>query len=105
MSTVDDKRLRKLEEALTEAHRVRPTPSWPEGWAEGVMQEVRRLARRQPRISGHGDVVHLIWRAAGCAAVLSILLLVSFLMQSTRTVSEEGGLIAEDVEVGSLFFE
>jgi hypothetical protein len=105
MSTVDDKRLRKLEEALTEAHRVRHTPSWQEGWAEGVMQEVRRLARRQPRISGHGDVVHLIWRAAGFAAVLSILLLVSFLMQSTMTVSEEGGLIAEDVEVGSLFFE
>lgn len=105
MSTVDDKRLRKLEEALTEAHRARHAPSWPEGWAESVMQEIRRLARRQPWISGHGDVVHLIWRAACFAAVLSILLLVSFLMQSTMTVSEEGGLMAEDVEVGPLFFE
>ncbi len=105
MSTVDDERLRKLEEAFTEAHRVRHTPSWQEEWTEGVMQEVRRLARRRPRISGNGDVVHLIWRAAGFAAVLSILLLVSFLMQSTMTVSEEGGLLAEDVEVGSLFFE
>lgn len=105
MSTVDDERLRKLEEALTEAHRARHTPSWRAGWVEGVMQEVRRAARRPPQVSANGDVVRLVWRAAGFAAVLSIFLLVSFLMQSTMTMSEEGGLIAEDVAVGSLFFE
>ncbi len=104
MSTIDDERLQKLEQALTEAHRARHTPSWQAGWVEGVMQEVRRVARQPPRVSGNGDVVLLVWRAAGFAAVLSILLLVSFLMQS-MTVSEEGGLMAEEVEVGSLFFE
>lgn len=105
MSTVDDERLQKLEQALTEAHRARHTPSWQAGWVEGVMQEVRRVARRPPRVCGNGGVEHLVWRAACFAAVLSILLLVSFLMQSPMTVSEEGGLMAEDVEVGSLFFE
>lgn len=105
MSTIDDERLQKLEQALTEAHRARHTLSWQGGWVEGVMQEVRCVARRPPQVSGNGDVMLLVWRAAGFAAVLSILLLVSFLMQSTMTVSEEGGLMAEDVEVGSLFFE
>ncbi|NGZ10197.1 MAG: hypothetical protein CV088_12550 [Nitrospira sp. LK70] len=105
MSPVDEERLQKLEQALTEAHRARHIPSWQAGWVEDVMQEVRRVARRPPRACGNGDVVHLVWRAACFAAVLSIFLLVSFLMQSTVNVSEEGGLMAEDVEVGSLFFE
>lgn len=105
MSPLDDERLQKLEQALTEAHRARHTPSWQAGWVEGVMQEIRRVARQPPGVSGNGDVVLLVWRAAGFAAVLSILLLVSFLMQSTMTMSEEGGLMAEDVEVSSLFFE
>lgn len=105
MSTTDDERLQKLEQALTEAHRARQAPSWQAGWVEGVMQEVRCVARRPPQVSGNGDVKLLVWRAAGIAAVLSILLLMPFLMQSTMPVSEEGGLIAEDVAVGSLFFE
>jgi len=105
MSTVDDERLRKLEQALTEAHRVRRSPPWQAGWVEGVMHEVRRVARCRPRDSRNSDVVRLVWRAAGCAAVLSMLLIVSLLMRSHTAVSEEGGLMAEDVEVGSLFFE
>ena len=105
MSSIDDERLQQLEQALTEAHRARHTPPWQAGWVEGVMQEVRRVARQRPQVSGNGDVVLLVWRAAGFAAVLSILLLVSFLMQSPMIVSEEGGLLAEDVEMGSLFFE
>lgn len=105
MSTIDDERLQKLEQALTEAHRARHAPSWQAGWVEGVMQEIRCVARRPSQVSGTGDVMLLVWRAAGFAAVLSILLLVSFLMQSTMTVSEEGGLMAEDVAMGSLFFE
>lgn len=105
MSTIDDERLRKLEQALTEVHRARRTPPWQEGWVEGVMQEVRRVSRRQLGGSQNGEVVRLVWRAAGFATVLSILLIVSLLMRSPMAVSEEGGLMAEDVEVGSLFFE
>lgn len=105
MSTVDDDRLRKLEQALTHAHRARHSPPWQAGWDESVMQEIRRVSKRQPPFFPNGDVTRLVWRTAGFAAILSIFLMVSFLIRSTMAVSGGGGLIAEDIEVGSLFFE
>ncbi len=51
MSTSGDEHLRKLEQALLEAHRVRRAPLWDVGWAKSVMQEIHRLSRHQPPAS------------------------------------------------------
>ncbi|MBX3326067.1 MAG: hypothetical protein U0223_10695 [Nitrospira sp.] len=48
MSTSGDEHLRKLEQALLEAHRIRRTPLWDVGWAKSVMQEIHRLSKHQP---------------------------------------------------------
>jgi Flp pilus assembly protein TadB len=105
MSTIDDERIQKLEQTLTEAHRTRSTPSWQAEWVEGVMHEIHRVARQQPPVRTNGDVRHLVWQAASFATALAVLLMVSLLMGSPNVVSGEGDLMAEDVEMGSLFFE
>lgn len=105
MNSVDDERLQKLERALMEAHKARLTPPWEPGWVQGVMRDVRRGVTPRPSAYREHDVPHLVWRAAGVAAALAALLTVSLWMGSPRTVSEESGLMAEDVEMGSLFFE
>lgn len=105
MNPVEDEQLRKLEQALIEAHRTRQAPQWESGWVEGVMREVHLLARRQPPASHEQDVTQLVWRTAGFAAALAALLMVTLLMGSPKSVSEEAGLMAEDVGMGSLFFE
>jgi hypothetical protein len=105
MNPVDDERLRKLERALIEAHRARLTPPWEPGWVQGVMHEVRRAVKPRSPVYHEHDVPHLVWQAASIAAVLAVLLTVSLLMGSPKSVNEETGLMAEDVEMGSLFFE
>lgn len=104
MSRLNNERLQKLEQALTQAHRARQVPPWEAGWAERVMQEVRRVAR-QPAPVPHDDVVRLIWRTAGIAAVLAILIGLTVMTGSFRPAIHEGGVVAEEIDLGSLFLE
>ncbi|MGC4098194.1 MAG: hypothetical protein QM706_13850 [Nitrospira sp.] len=105
MNPVDDERVRTLERALMEAHKARLTPPWEPGWVQGVMRDVRCAIKPHRSAYREHDVPHLVWRAAGVAAALAALLTMSLWMGSPKTVSEEAGLMAEDVEMGSLFFE
>jgi len=100
-----DERLEKLEQALIETHRARQMPPWEARWDESVMQEIRRVARRQPPVRQNDDVAHLVWRTAGFAAALAILLVVLLMIVSPKFVSEESGLVAEEIHLGSLFLE
>lgn len=104
MSRTEHERLKKLEQALTKAHRERRTPSWEAGWAKRVMQEVRRVARQQAPVPHH-DIVRLVWRTAGIAAVLAILIGLTVMIGSSRPAIHEGGVVAEEIDLGSLFLE
>lgn len=104
MSRIDNERLQHLEQALTRAHQTRRTPSWDTGWAERVMQEVRRVARQQAPVPHH-DVVRLVWRTAGIAAVLAMLIGLTVMTGSSRPAIHEGGVVADEVDLGSLFLE
>jgi hypothetical protein len=100
-----DERLQKLEQALIETHRARQMPPWEARWDESVMQEIRRVARRQPPVRRNDDVAHLVWRTAGFAATLAVLLVVWLMILSPQFVIEENGLVAEEIHLGSLFLE
>jgi hypothetical protein len=106
MSRIDDERLQQLEQALLEAHRARRTPSWDTGWAMRVMQRVRRVARQQARVSQHhDDVLRLVWKTAGVAVVLALLVGLTVMMGSSQTAIQERGVVADEVDLGSLFLE
>ena len=99
-----DERLEKLEQILIESHRARQMPPLEAGWDESVMQEIRRMARRQPPVRPNDDLAHLVWRTAGFAATLAVLLVVLMIL-SPQFVIEENGLVAEEIHLGSLFLE
>ncbi|MDC8450001.1 MAG: hypothetical protein LV473_16815 [Nitrospira sp.] len=104
MRTLDE-RLEKLEQALIETYRARQMPPWEAKWGESVMQEIRRVARRQPPVRRNDDVAHLVWRTAGFAAALAVLLVVLLMIVSPHFVIEESGLVAEEIHLVSLFLE
>ncbi len=100
-----DERLEKLEQTLIETHRARQMPPWEARWDERVMQEIRRMARRQPPVRRNDDVARLVWRTAGFAAALAVLLVVLLMIVSPQFVIEESSLVAEEIHLGSLFLE
>lgn len=102
---IPDERLEKLEQALIESHRTRPMSPWEARWGESVMQEIRRMARLQPPARRNDDVAHLVWRTAGIAAALAVLLVVLLMIVSPKFAIEESGLVAEEVHLSSLFLE
>lgn len=100
-----DERLEKLEQALIETHRARQMPPWEAKWDESMMQEIRRVARRQPPIRQNDDITHLVWRTAGFAAALAVLLGVWLMTVFPKFMIEESGLVAEEIHLDSLFLE
>lgn len=100
-----DERLEKLEQILIESHRARQMPPWEAGWDESVMQEIRRMARRQSPARQNDDLAHLVWRTAGFAATLAVLLVVLLMITTPKFVNEESSLVAEEIHLGSLFME
>ncbi len=104
MSLSDDERLRKLEQALFEAHRARKSLSWEANWTESVMREVYRAARQQAPVRRNGEVTRLVWRTASFAVAMAALM-GALLIISPGSVEHGGGLVAEEIELGSLFLE
>lgn len=106
MTTQDNEHRHKLEQTLIKAYRARQTPPWESGWNEGVMQEILRVARQPPSVGQHGGLAVLVWRTAGLAMALAMLLTVSsLLMRSPKAMGDEASLVAEDVAVDTLFLE
>ncbi len=104
MRTPDNERLRKLEQALLEAHRARKNQPWEMGWAEGVMREVHRRARYQGPAHQNGEGARFVWQAASFAVALAVLM-GALLIISSLPVDRGSGLVAEETELGSLFLE
>lgn len=63
----------KLDEKLKEAWRQKTPPSPPEDWEEGVMRDVRALAREE---GAPNHVIHLhriVWRGTAAASIIALI--------------------------------
>jgi hypothetical protein len=100
--TAHDENMRKLEQALTEAHRAREAPLLGQGWAEQVMRDIC-YAPPHPNLQ-HG-VEHLVWRTAAVAATVALIVTASLIAWSWTSSNEGMGLLTEEFESTPLFFD
>ncbi len=99
MTRFNDEHLKKVERALTEAHRSRQEPSLGADWTLRVMRDIRREA------AGHGQSMislgldRLVWRTAAVAAVLALVFTGSVLFYTDRDAVELTALLSNEVDV------
>ena len=101
--TAHDENMRKLERALTEAHRARHAPLLGQGWAEQIMRDIHHAGVLQPK-PPHG-VEHLVWQTAAIAAALTLIVTASMIAWSWAPSNEGMGLLTEEFESAPLFFD
>jgi hypothetical protein len=98
MTRLNDEDFKKLERALTEAHRSRQEPSLGADWTLQVMRNIRREA------AGHGQSImslgldRLVWRTAAVAAVLALVFTGSVLLYSNQDAVELSSLLSNEVD-------
>ena len=99
MTQLNDENLKKVERALTEAHRLRQEPLLSADLTLRVMRDVRREA------SGHGQSMitlgldRLVWSTAAVAAVLALVFTGSVLFYTNRDSVELTALLSNEVDV------
>jgi hypothetical protein len=99
MTQLNDENLKKVERALTEAHRLRQEPSLGTDWTLRVMRDIRREA------AGHGQSMmslgldRIVWRTAAVAAVLALVFTGSVLVYTNRDTVELTALLSNEVDV------
>lgn len=106
MTRLNDEHLKKVERALTEAHRSRQEPSLGADWNLRVMRDIRREA------AGHGQSMvslvgldRLVWRTAAVAAVLALVFTGSVWFYTNRDAVELTALLSNEVDVVVPFSE
>jgi len=102
---MDDETRRRLEQAMVEAHRTRQVPFLGPDWSDAVMREVRRVAIRSAHGNGVTAIDRLVWRTAGIAAAVALVLTVSLITWSQTRSPDGGGLAAEELESAPWFFD
>jgi hypothetical protein len=99
MTRLNDENLKKVERALTEAHRSRQEPSLGPEWTLRLMQDVRRES------AGHGQSMmalgldRLVWRTAAVAAVLALVFTGSVLFYANRDAAELTALLSNEIDM------
>ena len=99
MTRLNDENLKKVERALTEAHRSRQEPSLGADWTHRVMRDIRREA------AGHGQSMmslgldRLVWRTAAVVAVLALVFTGSVLFFTNRDTGELTALLSNEIDV------
>ena len=72
MTRLNDDDLKKIERALTDAHRSRQALQLGADWSFRVMRDIRREAGGQGQSMRSLGLDRLVWRTAAVAAVLAL---------------------------------
>ena len=99
MTRLNDEHLKKVERALTEAHRSRQEPSLGADWTLRVMRDIRREAAGQGQSMITLGLERLVWRTAAVAAVLALVFTGSVLFYTDRDAVELTALLSNEVDV------
>jgi len=99
MTRLNDDNLKKLERALTEAHRSRQEPSLGPDWSLHLMRDIRREANGHRQSMMARGLDQLVWRTAAVAAVLAVVFTGSVLFYSNRDAAELTALLSNEVDV------
>jgi hypothetical protein len=99
MTRLNDDNLKKVERALTEAHRSRQEPSLGPDWSLRLMRDIRREAAGQGQSMMALGLDRLVWRTAAVAAVLALVFTGSVLFYANRDAAELTALLSNEVDV------
>jgi len=98
MTRLNDENLKKVERALTEAHRSRQEPSLGADWTLRVMRDIRReAAGHEPSMIALG-LDRLVWRTAAVVAVLALVFTSSVLFFTNRDTAELTALLSNEID-------
>jgi hypothetical protein len=98
MTPFNDEQLKKVERALTEAHRSRQSPALGADWRMHVMRDIRRDA------AGHGPSTilsgldRLVWRTAAVAAALALIFTGSVWFTTNQDTVELTALLSSELD-------
>ena len=99
MPSLNDEQLRKVEHALTEAHRSRQAPSLGADWTFRVMRDIRREAAGDgPSMMALG-LDRLLWRTAAVAAMLALIFTGSVWLTTDEDTVELTALLSNELDV------
>ncbi len=99
MTQLNDQNLKKVERALTEAHRLRQEPSLGADLTLRVMRDVRREASGQGQSMIALGLEQLVWKTAAVAAVLALVFTGSVLFYPDQEAAELTALLSNEVDV------
>jgi hypothetical protein len=99
MTRLNDENLKKVERALTEAHRARQEPALGSGWAQYVMRDIHKMATGPERSMMSLGFDCLVWRTAAVATILAVVFTGSVLFYTDRDAAELTALLSGEFDV------
>ena len=98
MTPLNDDQLKKVERALTEAHRSRHAPSLGADWTFRVMRDIRQEAAGQGPSRMALGLDRLVWRTAAVAAVLALIFTGSVWLNTSQDTVELTALLSNELD-------
>jgi hypothetical protein len=99
MTRLNDENLKKVERALTEAHRSRQEPLLGADWTFRLMRDVRLEAAGHRQSMMAVGLDRLVWRTAAVAAVLALVFTGSVLFYANRDTVELTALLSNEIDM------